>query len=133
MIKKWINEENLGITEGSLHLFSFILFIVVHHLLLLLPIELSVPVSYFLSALTCVTKQKDTQPTTKLPRQPSTSVSTHIITARSGQPASPSLVSSIVVVHFLSHCKCEGCSSLRRSYSSSTYPAVEPVSPYEPG
>lgn len=47
--------------------------------------------------------------------------------------ASPSLVSSVVAVHLLNLCECEGCSPLRQSYFSSTYPVLGWVSLYEVG
>lgn len=82
IIDNLISADNRGIT-GTSTFFSNTLFIVVHQLLLLFPIELSVLVPYFLPVLTCVMKQKDQLPTSQPARQPFTS--TYIITARSGQ------------------------------------------------
>lgn len=70
--------KTLNLQKWQKHFFSN--FIVASHLLLLLRIELSVLVPYFLSVLTCVTKQKHGQPTSQLPRQSFTPVSTHITT-----------------------------------------------------
>lgn len=108
--KPFVCEDN----HSNIHLFSQTLLSVAHHLLMLFPIGLSVLVPYFLSA-SHPGRHSLLYPPILL--QPGVD---------SRNAASPSLVSSIVAVHLLGLCECEGCSSLRHSYSSSTYPSVEP-------
>lgn len=86
-------------------------------------------VLYFSSVLTCAIKLKDVQLTSQAVRKHSLQCPHIILDPGVGSrnaAACRSLVSSIVAVHLLRPCECEGCSSLRRSFSGLTYPSVEP-------
>lgn len=97
--------------------------IVAHHLLFLFPTKLSALFSYFSSVWTCAMKQNDKQVTSASHPGRHTLLCPPILL----QPGvgSRNVASPSVVVHLLSLCECEGCSLLRQTLSSSTYPSME--------